>query len=181
VITRDEVRAGIQRMADVWPQLRKNDALRREIGETIYRDRARLESGDLENGFAELVKRTPAVAKDGGPAWPPGPREVMECIAMARTARIGRAIRSRESGAPRPVAGRSCSRCRGQVALVPQERVLLCEGCGSVQVHRWHEGVPIIQLTPAEVGTLPYEDQMPGPSAPADDPPERPAEAGAAA
>ena len=163
MITRDDVRAGIQRISDVWPQLRKNDALRGEIGEAVFRDRARLEPADLTRGFDLLIATYPTTAKDGGPAWPPGPRDAVNSVLQARTERIGRSERARLSGAPRRVAGRTCSRqgCSGPVDYHRADRFLICAECGAVQVVGRHEGYPIIQMNEADAARLAYEDQLP--------------------
>lgn len=158
MIERDQVRDMISRMVDVWPSLRNKDALRNEIGEAVFRDRARLEPSDLNRGCDLLLKTFPTTANDGGPAWPPGPREVVSAVHQARSDRITVGNRRRDNGSPRKIAGRVCKRhgCHGELSLV--SNVLWCDNCRSVQVMEYRDGAPVIHVGAAESG-LTFADE----------------------
>ncbi len=87
VITRDDVRRGIQRLVGVWPPLARRDALRQEIGESVMRHAERIDRVDIQHGLDDPIARARARQDDGGPAAPPGPHEVLGCILSAARAR----------------------------------------------------------------------------------------------
>jgi len=88
MVTRSDVRDVLQRMTGVWTRLKSNDELRQEIGHAIMRHAERLERDDLRNGVDAVMLNTRAQQRDGGPAVPPGPHEVVGCILAARERRV---------------------------------------------------------------------------------------------
>lgn len=160
MLTRGEVRQAIERMTLVWPLLSSRDGMRQEIGDALMGYAEALEPSDLEQGVSLLIRSQPTAAKDGGPAWPPGPNEVTGCVLKARADRVERLPRPPEpdSTGPRLVIGRVCLRCAGPVVYLPPERVLYCEGCRSVQVMERSEGHIRRALNYSESSTLVFAD-----------------------
>lgn len=88
MVTRREVMdLCVNRMAGVWPGLRKRVELQREIGAAVMRNAHRLTVDDVSKGMDALVSRARTQQDDGGPAAPPGPHEVVGCILAAARAR----------------------------------------------------------------------------------------------
>lgn len=171
MIERDDVREAMSRMSDVWPRLKKDERLRNEIGQAVWRERSRLNPSDITRGVEQLFTVAPTTAKDGGPAWPPGPREVMECVLRARGDRISQQQRDNASntGKARRLAGRCCAMrgCHGGVDYLPNEQMLVCESCRAVQVVEWREGHPVVKLDSLALHGLTFqEDTLPEYSAP---------------
>ena len=88
MVTRSDVRDVITRMTGVWTRLKSNDELRQEIGHAIMRHADRLEPDDLREGVDAVMMNTRAQQRDGGPAVPPGPHEIIGCILAARERRV---------------------------------------------------------------------------------------------
>jgi hypothetical protein len=89
-VNRAEVRQAITRMVGVWPGLGKRDVLRQEIGEAIMRHADKVQPSDLDEGVRLLITTARTRQDDGGPAQPPGPRDVVGCILSARHDRVER-------------------------------------------------------------------------------------------
>ena len=87
MVTKDEVRAGIQRLVGMWPALGKRDALRQEIGHAVMKHAERIEPADIRAGLDKLIASTRTGQDDGGPAQPPSPHEVVGCILAASNVR----------------------------------------------------------------------------------------------
>ena len=88
MITEQNVRDPVDRLAGVYHRLRKADELRQEIGQALMRHAERLEGADLYAGSNALIESLPTRQADGGPTVPPGPHEVVGCILTAQRARL---------------------------------------------------------------------------------------------
>lgn len=88
MITRADVQESIDRLAGVFPRLRKEDALRNEIGRALMRNAEKLEVVDLHAGCTSMIESMPALQPDGWPTAPPGPHEVVGCVLTAHRARL---------------------------------------------------------------------------------------------
>ena len=88
MITEQNVRDTVERLAGVYHRLRKADELRQEIGTALMRHAERLEVADLYAGCNALIESLPTRQADGGPTVPPGPHEVVGCILTAQRARL---------------------------------------------------------------------------------------------
>lgn len=156
------VRHAVERMVVVWPMLGNRDQMRREIGEAVMAYADRLEPSDVEIGTTLLIRSSKTAADDGGPAWPPGPNEVIGCILKARADRM-EAIAERDAGpvvtGPRRVVGKRC-RCGGPVDLLAGEGVLRCDTCRAVLIVEWRDH-PRIHLTLEERRTLVFAEPEP--------------------
>lgn len=161
MLSRGDVRQALERVAVVWPLLSSRDAMRQEIGESIMGYSEVLEPSDLDAGVSLLIKMHPTAAKDGGPAWPPGPNEVTGCVLKARQERLERAPRppEEERVGPREVIGRHCHRCKSALLYLPPERLLYCDGCRSVQVIERSEGHMRRALNFTESAALVFADE----------------------
>lgn len=162
MIERDHVRHAIERMATVWPVLANRAEMRDEIGRAVMAYADRLEVSDVENGTSLLVRTSKTAAKDGGPAWPPGPSEVTGCILRARADRLD-AVRRPDgpmNTGPQRVVGRTC-RCGGLLDYLAPERVLRCDVCRAVQVIEYGPSAPRIHLTLDEEQRLVFADTQP--------------------
>lgn len=136
MVARVQVRDTVQRLAGVWPTLRKRDTLRDEIGRSLMRHADNLDPVDLDEGVAMLVQTARVQQDDGGPAAPPGPGEVLGCVLSARRARV---MAARGPAAERPtsaqVSTRTCRRtgCDARPMMyLPSEGAHYCEGCRTV-------------------------------------------------
>ena len=165
MIGKDDVRQAVARLAVVWPTLKNRDELRQEIGNAVMAEADKLEPLDVERGVNLLIRTAPTKAKDGGPAWPPGPNEVLGCILKIRAERVDLAPRMEgpKNTGPIAVTNRRCCRseCGGVLDYLRAERVLRCQRCRSVQVREWIEGRPRIHLGSAEFQALTFSDEPP--------------------
>lgn len=135
MVARVQVRDCIQRIAGVWPSLRKRDTMRDEIGRGIMAYADRLEPADLDTGVDMLIRTARAQQDDGGPASPPGPGEVLGCILAARRDRLAGV---RGSAAERDTSAkdtaRACRRsgCGAPLMWLPSEAAHYCDKCRTV-------------------------------------------------
>ncbi len=88
MITSADVKESIDRLAGVFPRLRKEDALRNEIGRALMCNADKLEVSDLHAGCTSMIESMPALQPDGWPTAPPGPHEVVGCVLTAMRARL---------------------------------------------------------------------------------------------
>lgn len=146
MVARVQVRDAVQRIAGVWPTLRKRDTLRDEIGRALMRHADTLDPVDLDEGVALLVQTARVQQDDGGPAAPPGPGEVLGCVLTAKRQRVqgereklraedwGTKATDRAPSVER--TGKPCNHRGGcgrvMVYLVP-EGAYYCEGCRTVR------------------------------------------------
>lgn len=135
MVARVQVRDTVQRIAGVWPTLRKRDTLRDEIGRALMRHADTLDPVDLDEGVALLVQTARVQQDDGGPAAPPGPGEVLGCVLTAKRQRV---MAARGPAADRPTSvqdgGRTCRRsgCGAPMMYLPSEGAYYCDGCRTV-------------------------------------------------
>lgn len=135
MVARVQVRDCIQRVAGVWPTLRKRDTMRDEIGRAIMAHADRLEVSDLDAGVDTLIRTARAQQDDGGPASPPGPGEVLGCILAARRDRLaGERGSATERDTSAQDSGRTCRRpnCGAVLMWLPSEGAHYCDGCRTV-------------------------------------------------
>lgn len=136
MVARVQVRDTVQRLAGVWPTLRKRDTLRDEIGRALMRHADNLDPADLDEGVTLLVQTARVQQDDGGPAAPPGPGEVLGCVLSARRARVSAA---RGPAADRPTSVQdttnTCTRngCGHALMYLPSEGAYYCDGCRTVR------------------------------------------------
>ena len=88
MITEQNVRDTVDRLAGVYTRLRKADELRQEIGNALMRHAERIEVADLSAGCTALIESMPTRQADGGPSSPPGPHEVVGCVLTAQRERM---------------------------------------------------------------------------------------------
>lgn len=126
------VKEQLTRLAGVWPALRNNAAMLEECERLVLRHKDRLVRSDLEEGISLVIEISPAKG------YPPGPNEVIGCVLRVREERMQAerdAERSeelrRDPPARQQVAGKFCT-CGKRLVLLPEERVLWCEGCNRV-------------------------------------------------
>lgn len=87
-ITRTDAIDTVKRLTSVYSRLRRDDTMRDEIGQALMRHADKLTVPDLYAGCTALIETLPARQKDGGPAAPPGPHEVLGCVLQARHDRV---------------------------------------------------------------------------------------------
>ena len=145
MVARVQVRDTVQRLAGVWPTLRKRDTLRDEIGRALMRHADNLEAADLDEGVTLLVQTARVQQDDGGPAAPPGPGEVLGCVLSAKRQREADErdkVRAEDWGttstkrAPSvEVSQRPCSHrggCGRRLVYLVPAGAYYCEGCRTV-------------------------------------------------
>lgn len=88
MITEQNVRDTVERLAGVYHRMRKADELRQEIGQALMRHADHIEVADLYAGSNALIESLPTRQADGGPSSPPGPHEVVGCVLTAKRARL---------------------------------------------------------------------------------------------
>lgn len=144
VIQQQDVKDALRRLESIWPVLRNRREQVKEIGDGLWRHRARLTPASMAKGIDLLLETTPAIG------YPPGPSEVIGCVLMAAGKPEQRKEPEREL--PRTeVVGRQCEQCGSPVELFPPERVLICVGCNTLQKVSTLTGQPRYYLSWAEV------------------------------
>jgi hypothetical protein len=146
------VLAFLKRIEGMWPILKKNDEHKEAIVLLVSEKAANAKPKDFDRAFRMLVQNCPTSNKDGGPAWPPNPNEILGILLSAmRDGSTNTKVRIPYHG-PRKIAGRLCRKCSNGLTLF--ENVMYCQTCKSVQAIEGDR----TQLTPHEIHTLEFTD-----------------------
>lgn len=151
----EDVSAFLLKMEGMWPILKKNDQHKEAIVLLINEKASHVSADDLTAGYRLLVANARTSNKDGGPAWPPSPPEVVGCILTAHRDRRSEVRISYTAQGPRKVAGRLCRRCQQHLTFLPGDNVLYCFSCRSVQVIEGRTS-----LTPHDIHLLEFVEEM---------------------
>lgn len=148
---REMIEGFIKRLESMWPILRNNEEHKKAIAMLANEKASSASEDDLNHAFRLLLANHKTSNKDGGPAWPPSPHEVLGCILSAQRERKANVKIAVPYYGPRRVAGRVCRKCNGTLTLF--ENVLFCEECRSVQQFEGRT-----RLTPHEIHSLEFTD-----------------------
>lgn len=135
----------------MWPILRNNEEHKEAIVVLANEKASTASEEDLNRAFRLLLANHKTSNKDGGPAWPPSPHEVLGCILSAQRENKADVRIAVPYYGPRRIAGRLCRKCKGTLTLF--ENVLYCEDCRSAQQIEGR-----VQLTAHEIHTLEFVD-----------------------
>ena len=147
----EDVSAFIVKMEGMWPILRNNEEHKKAIVLLLNEKAMHVSADDLTSGYRLLVAHSRTSNKDGGPAWPPSPNDVVGCVLMAHRDRRSAVKISYTNRGPRRVAGRVCRKCNGEITFLPGDDVLYCISCRTVQTT---DGKA--RLTPHDVHALEF-------------------------
>lgn len=148
---REDVSAFLKKMEGMWPILRNNEEHKEAIVLLLNERASHVGPDDLTAAYRLLVTNARTSNKDGGPAWPPSPQEVLGCVLSAHRERKADVKITIPYYGPRRVAGRVCRRCQSGLTLF--ENVLYCESCRSAQMVDGRA-----QLTAHEIHALEFVD-----------------------
>lgn len=120
MVRADEVILFVDRITGVWRTRNQEykDELRRFLLRAVKPD---WEPSDINGAFDTLLQVHPVTAKDGGPAMPPNPGEVLGMILTQRRNRQSAGERSHTPAGVRVLRNRPCPKCNGPRLLVPGE------------------------------------------------------------
>ena len=145
MVKTEEVVAFVDRITGVWRT--RNDAYKEETRRMVFRaSKPDWEPHDLNAAFDALLAVHPVTAKDGGPAMPPNPGEILGLILSAKRNRIAAGDRTHIPVGTRTLRNRPCPICSGPRMLVPGGAItfIYCQSpCNRSWLHSDIDGEPL--------------------------------------
>jgi hypothetical protein len=153
-VKEEDIEDLLKKLEAMWPILKNNEEHKESIVLLVNEKARHVSSGDVLAGYRTLVREHPTGRKDGSPAWPPSPSDVLGCILFAYRDRKEKVKITVPNTGPKQVAGRLCRKCSGSLTFHPGDRIIYCESCRAVQAF---EGRAV--LTPHDVHSLKFVDK----------------------